>query len=138
MGNLTKGVVAQRAGVNSETVRYYEQRGLIPAPNRNEAGYRIYTEDYIERIQFIKRAQELGFSLKKIEELLQLRVDAGADMGEVKVLVEEKIDDVEEKISDLKRMKKALSSLAESCCGQGSTSACPILDAMKGEVDAAS
>lgn len=134
MGNLTRGVVAQRAGVNSETVRYYEQRGLIPAPTRSEAGYRIYTEDYIERIQFIKRAQELGFSLKKIEELLQLRVDAGADMGEVKVLVEEKIDDVEEKIRDLKRMKKALSSLAASCCGQGSTSACPILDAMKGEV----
>lgn len=133
MSTLTRGMVAERAGVNSETVRYYEQRGLIPTPARSKAGYRLYTEDYIERIRFIKRVQELGFSLIEADELLSLRVDTEADMVEVKKIVEAKVADVEEKLRDLERMKAALQTLSSSCCGQGSMAKCPILDALRGD-----
>ncbi len=133
MGTLTRGIVAERAGVNSETVRYYEQRGLIPTPARSKSGYRLYTEDYIERIQFIKRVQELGFSLVEANELLSLRVDAEADMIEVKKMIEAKVADVKEKLRDLGRMKAALQALSSSCCGQGSMAECPILDALRGD-----
>ncbi len=75
MENLTIGKVAKRAQVNVETVRYYERRGLIPQPPRRESGYRRYSQDTVARIQFIKRAKELGFTLKEISELLFLRFD---------------------------------------------------------------
>ncbi|RMD87435.1 MAG: MerR family transcriptional regulator, partial [Candidatus Dadabacteria bacterium] len=79
MPGLTIGKVATQAGVHVETVRYYEQRGLIPKPPRSAAGYRVYSEPYVERIRFIKRAQELGFTLKEIKELLFLRLDPDTD-----------------------------------------------------------
>lgn len=130
---MTRGEIADRAGVNRETVRYYEQRSLIPKPPRSDGDYRIYTEDYVERIRFIKRAQELGFTLKEIKELLTLRADPERDCGEVKRRAEDKIADVREKIRDLEQIEKALSRLASACGGAGPTSACPILEAMKSE-----
>ena len=95
MQTMTRGEVALRTGVNIETVRYYEQRRLIPKPPRSASGYRKYTEDYVERIRFIKRAQELGFTLKEIQELLSLRVDPDTDRDEVKQRAEAKIADIE-------------------------------------------
>jgi MerR family mercuric resistance operon transcriptional regulator len=133
MENLTIGQLAKKARVNVETVRYYERRGLIPEPPRREAGYRQYSQDAIARIQFIKRAKELGFSLKEISELLSLRVDPDATGGDVKRQTEAKIADVEEKIRSLQRMKKALAKLAASCNGRGPTSECPILEALDTE-----
>lgn len=130
---MTRGEVADRAGVNRETVRYYEQRGLIPEPPRTDGDYRTYTEDYVERIRFIKRAQELGFTLNEIEELLTLRVDPEMDCGAVKQRAEAKIADVEAKIHDLERIRAALASLATACSGHGPTSDCPILEAMQRE-----
>ena len=131
METLTRGEVAERTGVNIETVRYYEQRGLIPAPSRSPAGYRKYTDDYIERIRFIKRAQELGFTLKEIVELLSLRVDPDSDRADVKQRAEAKTADIEEKILDLQRMRNALIGLVATCDGCGPASDCPILDAME-------
>ena len=133
MQTMTRGEVALRTGVNIETDRYYEQRRLIPKPPRSASGYRKYTEDYVERIRFIKRAQELGFTLKEIQELLSLRVDPDTDRDEVKQRAEAKIADIEEKISDLERMKHALAVLAAACSGCGPTSECPILEGMQGE-----
>lgn len=130
---MTRGEVADRAGVNRETVRYYEQRGLIPEPPRTDGDYRTYDETYVERIRFIKRAQELGFTLNEIEELLTLRVDPETDCGAVKQRAEAKLADVETKIHDLERIRAALTSLAASCQGRGPTSDCPILDAMQHE-----
>lgn len=130
---MTRGEVADRAGVNRETVRYYEQRGLIPEPPRTDGDYRIYNESYVERIRFIKRAQELGFTLKETKELLTLRVDPDTDCGAVKQRAVAKLADVEAKIHDLKRIRDALASLASSCRGQGPTSDCPILEAMQRE-----
>ena len=133
MKTMTRGEVAARTGVNIETIRYYEQRGLIPKPPRTASGYRKYTEDYVERIRFIKRAQELGFTLKEIIELLSLRVDPDTDRSEVKQRAEAKIVDIEEKIHDLERMKHALTNLVATCNGCGPTSECPILEAMESD-----
>jgi len=133
MKMITRGKLARRAGVNIETIRYYEQRGLIPEPPRTTSGYRQYTEDYVERIRFIKRAQELGFTLSEIKELLSLRVDPETDRGEVKQRAATKIVDIEKKISDLERMKNQLTRLVISCSGRGPTSECPILEAIESE-----
>ncbi len=127
MGSLTIGQLAKKALVNVETVRYYERRGLIPKPSRRGSGYRQYSQDTITRIRFIKRAQELGFSLKEISELLSLRVDPDTTCGDVKRRADLKIADIEEKIQTLQRIKKALSKLVTLCSGQGPTSECPIM-----------
>lgn len=130
MKGLTIGQLAKEAGVKIETVRYYERRGLVPEPPRRESGYRQYPEGAIARIQFIKRAQELGFSLKEILELLSLRVDRQTTCGNVKQRAEAKISDIERKMADLKRMEQALVKVTNACSGRGPTSECPILDAM--------
>lgn len=130
---MTIGQLAKKAQVNVETVRYYERRGLIPEPPRRESGYRQYSQDVVARIQFIKRAKELGFSLKEILELLSLRVDPDTPCADVKRRAEVKLADIEEKIRALQRMKKALTKLAASCSGRGPISECPILEALDAE-----
>jgi len=130
MKNLTIGKLAKRAEVNVETVRYYERRGLIPKPSLPGSGYRQYPQDVVARIQFIKRAKELGFSLKEISELLSLRVDPNTTCGDVKRLAEIKIADIEERIRTLESIKKALAKLVTMCSGQGPTGECPIIEVL--------
>jgi MerR family mercuric resistance operon transcriptional regulator len=125
---LRSGELARRAGVNVETLRFYERRGLLPEPPRRPSGYREYPEDAVERILFIKRAQELGFSLGEIQQLLELRVDPDTSCADVRDRAEAKITDVRQKIRDLRRMERALRRLADACPGEGSTDGCPILD----------
>lgn len=127
------GEVARRADVNKETVRYYEKRGLIPEPDRRRSGYRIFTQRHIDRIRFIKRAQELGFTLSEIKELLELRMDEDTTCSEIKTEAEEKYRDVESKIQDLRRIKETLIDLIDSCSGEGPKGDCPILGALEGE-----
>ncbi len=131
MGNLTIGQVAKKAGVNVETIRYYERRGHIPKPPRPRSGYRQYSEETVNRIQFIKRAQELGFTLKEISELLSLRVDLGTTCADVKRRAEAKIADIEEKIRTLQSIKKALTKLVSLCSGEGPTGECPIIEVLE-------
>lgn len=133
MKNLTIGQLAKKTGVNIETVRYYERRGLIPVPPRRESGYRQYSQDAVTRIQFIKHAKELGFSLKEILELLSLRVDPDTSCADVKRQAGDKIVEIDEKIQALQRMKEALTKLAAACKGVGPTSECPILEALNSE-----
>jgi MerR family copper efflux transcriptional regulator len=133
MKPLTIGQVAQKAGVGVETVRFYERQGLLEEPARKESGYRQYPEDVVARLRFIKRAKELGFSLKEIKELLALRVDPATTCREVKKQAQAKIADVEGKIRSLLRMKEALVELTRACRGRGPTSECPILDALEKE-----
>ena len=133
MKPLTIGQVARQAGVGIETVRFYERQGLLEEPSRRESGYRQYPEDVVARLRFIKRAKELGFSLKEVKELLALRVDPTVTCAEVKRQAEAKLADIEGKIASLLRMKKALVRLAAVCRGQGPTSECPILDALDKE-----
>jgi len=133
MKPLTIGQLAKKAQVNVETVRYYERRGLLPEPPRKESGYRQYSENDVSRLLFIKRAQTLGFTLKEILELLNLRVDPDTTCGDVKRRAEAKIGDIEQKILALQKMKKALAKLASTCRGRGPTRECPILEMLSTE-----
>ena len=118
---LRTGEVAAKAGVNVQTLRYYERRGLLQEPQRRSSGYREYPPDAVQLIRFIKRAQELGFTLVEIEELLRLRSDQEAACSEGKSTAEAKIDDIEQKIRHLRAMKCALEVLVASCASEGST-----------------
>ena len=131
MRDLTIGQLAKRVEVNIETIRFYERRGLMPKPLRRESGYRQYSEEDVARLQFIKRAQTLGFTLKEISDLLSLRVDPNTTCVDVKRRAEAKIGDIEEKILVLQKMKKALTKLASTCRGRGPTSECPILEMLE-------
>ncbi len=131
MKAMTIGQVAREAGVGVETIRFYERVGLLEEPPRRQSGYRQYSPDAVKRIRFIKRAKELGFSLKEIKELLYLRVDTSTSCGAVKRRAEAKISDIERKVQDLQRMKRALVKLAAACSGRGPISECPILDALE-------
>ena len=129
------GEVASRAGVNKETVRYYEKRNLISEPDRRRSGYRIFTKRHIEQIKFIKRAQELGFTLSEIKELLELRLDGKTSCEQVRKKAESKREEVREKIKDLEGIKNVLADLIESCKADGTTEECVILNALEGEKD---
>lgn len=127
------GEVASRANVNKETVRYYEKRKLIPKPDRRRSGYRIFTKRHINQIRFIKRAQELGFTLSEIKELLELRMDENSTCSQIKQEAQQKHQDVLEKIEDLQRIKATLVDLIDSCDGAGPKRDCPILEVLEGE-----
>jgi MerR family copper efflux transcriptional regulator len=127
MDGLTIGEIAEQAKVHIETLRYYERRELIATPPRSVSNYRLYPEDAVRRVRFIKRAQELGFSLKDIKELLSLRAAPEARCAEVRAHAEAKIKAIEDKIGSLMAMKKALSTLVTECSGEGPLTDCPIL-----------
>ncbi len=138
MKGLTIGQVAKGVEVNIETIRYYERMGLIPLPPRRESGYRQYPEDIVNRVRFIKRAQELGFSLKEVAELLSLRVGPNTTCGDVKKVADSKITEIVGKIQSLERMRDALMRLVETCEESRQAEECPILWAFgndKMEVD---
>ncbi|HUQ91893.1 MAG TPA: MerR family DNA-binding protein [Bryobacteraceae bacterium] len=130
---LKIGEVAQRGGVNLQTIRYYERKHLLPEPPRLASGYRVYPDQTVRRIRFIKRAQEIGFTLVEIRELLAIRIDADRDRSDVRALAQAKITDIEKKIQTLSRMKEALGRITERCSGCGPASACPILESIDSE-----
>jgi len=129
-GHITTSELAKRGGVNLETIRYYERVGLLAKPPRSRGGYRQFSPESVRRVRFIKRAQELGFSLREIKELLTLRIAAGSTRADVRKRAEAKIVDIEAKVQHLRAMKKALVRLRESCCGSGPASDCPILESL--------
>jgi MerR family copper efflux transcriptional regulator len=134
---LTIGRLARLGGVNLETIRYYEREGLLPRPPRTRAGYRIFPRDAAQRLRFIKRAQQLGFALTEIRELLALRVKQGTKRDQIRARAEAKISDIEQKIQTLTAMKRALAQLTTQCSGCGPVSECPILESLdhESEVD---
>ena len=124
---------AERAGVGVETIRFYERRGLIEQPMRpRSGGYRFYDDTVVERIRFIRQAQELGFSLREITELLSLRADPAADCGDVRVQAVAKREEVDRKMAQLQHIRAALDALIASCPGGGALRACTIIDALAG------
>jgi len=128
---LTIGAVADAAGVGRETIRFYEREGLVPDPPRSPAGYRLYGQETVGRLRFIRRAQELGFTLREISELLDLRVDDAAGCDAVEARARRKLADVERKISDLRRIGDALGRLVEKCAARERTGECPILEELE-------
>lgn len=130
------GAVAARAGVNIQTLRYYERRGLLEAPERTAAGYREYPSETVQLIRFVKRAQDLGFTLAEIEELIALRDASGRRRGDVRALAEAKMRDIDQKLAQLQAMRSALYTLIDSCvCGKERPT-CPILEALDDPRDA--
>jgi MerR family mercuric resistance operon transcriptional regulator len=132
---LTISQVATAADVNVQTIRYYERRGLVPTPRRTPSGYRQYTDDAVARLRFIKHAQELGFSLLEIQELLALRVRHGAACDVVERKTRQKIEVVQQKIRDFQRMKRTLERLAGACAVRRPTAECPILEVLEDHAD---
>jgi MerR family transcriptional regulator, copper efflux regulator len=130
---LTRGKLAGRSGVNIATIRYYENRGLLPQAPRTRSGYRVYDGDALRRLQFIRQAQALGFTLEEIGDLLSLRMQPGTTCSDIRMRAKEKIAAIENRIRDLQRIRKALSGLAAACHGDGPTSECPILEALEME-----
>lgn len=129
---MTISEVAEAAGVNVQTLRYYERRGILEEPPRTPAGYRQYAPETVSRIRFIKRAQELGFDLAEAHELLGLRVDGGAACGPVETRARQSLARIEAKIRQLDRIRAVLVDLVEACHDRRETEECPILAALEG------
>jgi MerR family mercuric resistance operon transcriptional regulator len=130
MSKLRIGQVAQAAGVNIETIRYYERCGLLADPGRRESGYRAYPPETVARVRFITRGQQLGFTLREIAGLLALRVDAASTCEQVRAQAEIKLAEIDARIADLQRIRHALATLAAACAHGGPTGDCPLLDAL--------
>lgn len=131
MKTLSIGQLALTAQVKVETIRYYERRGLIPAPPRRASGYRQFSQTDVQRLRFIKYAQSIGFTLNEIAEMLALSVESGATCGDVTERIDTKLRDIEEKLKTLLRMKKTLTELKTSCKTPADPSKdCPILESL--------
>lgn len=131
--HLTIGTVARRAGVGIDTIRYYEREGLLPLPQRRASGYRDYDPGVIERLRFIRRAKDLGFTLEEIRELLVLSTDRERGVKSVKQRAEVRLSQVEQRIRELQRVKRGLQQLIDACPGHGALEHCPILRALGSE-----
>src|SRR5687768_11782319 len=131
MTSMTIGRLAKAAGVNIDTIRYYERNGLIPEPVRRASGYREYETADVRRLRFIVRAKDLGFTLAEIAELMSL--SAGRDVGGVKRRAEKRLEQVEGKIKELQRVRRGLKTLIDACPGHGDLERCPIVAALSGE-----
>jgi len=126
---LLIGKLAARTGANIETIRYYERAGLLPPPPRTEGRHRLYDQGHVERLIFIRRSRELGFSLGDIRVLLGLAHGSNVACAETKEVTLRHLTDVRGKIASLKKLERALTSMTDAC-QPGSQSACPIIDAL--------
>ena len=129
MPALTIARAAREAGVNIETIRFYERRGLIERPPKGE-GYRVYSPDHVARIRFVKEAQQIGFSLAEIKELLALRADPNSDCSAVQRQAMTKQQEVRRKIEQLQEIEAALETLIAACPGLAALQCCSIIDAL--------
>jgi DNA-binding transcriptional MerR regulator len=127
---MTSGQLAKKCGVGVETLRFYEREGLLAKPARSGSGYRQYPAEAVDRVRFIRRAQQLGFQLKDIKGLLALRADPDADKGEVRGRAIAKLADIDQMITDLETMRAELTRLVAACDGAGPAAHCPILVAL--------
>ncbi len=131
MRGMRTGELASRAGVNVQTLRYYERRGLLARPERSPAGYRRYPEDAVDVVRFVKRAQELGFTLDEIADLLRLADGGPDDCDAVRVLAESRVAEIRRRIADLHNMQRALTELIATCELPRAHRSCPILTSLQ-------
>ncbi len=128
MNTLSIGTLARECQVNIETIRFYEKKGLLPRPPRNESGYRQFPAETLERVRFIRNAKELGFTLKEIAQLLSLRISPGTSCAEVLATAEVKLREIDKKIDVLKEIQKALRKLTAACRMEGAGGECHFLE----------
>lgn len=126
---LSIGRLARAAGVGADAIRFYERIGLLPAPRRSASGYRLYRPEDRQRLEFIRRAQGLGFSLDEIASLLKLSRPGGS-VARARALAAAKLEVVQGKLAELSRLRDALQSLVDECSGTGDPAHCPILAAL--------
>lgn len=126
---LTIGTLAKAAGVNVETIRFYQRKGLLPEPERTHGSIRRYAQAELLRLHFIKSAQRLGFTLEEIAQLL--RLEDGAHCGEARALAEEKLTDVRARLADLQKIESVLAQLVRGCRSAKSTVNCPLIEALQ-------
>lgn len=132
MTQMTIGKVARKAAVGVETVRFYERRGLIEQPPKPAlSGYRVYPDEAVGRIRFIRQAQGLGFSLREIKDLISLRADPQTDCADVRERATAKRADVDRKIAELHRIRAALDALIAACPGSGALRSCSIMEVLE-------
>lgn len=123
------GTLSKATGCKVETIRYYERVGVLPSPPRTEGGHRAYSEDHLKRLNFVRRSRELGFSLDKVRQMLRLVDGGNVTCEQVRELTLKHLQDVQEKITDLKRMEWTLKDTAARCVG-GKAPDCPIIDSL--------
>ncbi len=128
--NYRSGNISKLCNVNKETLRYYERKGLIHEPVRSDAGYRLYPEDTINRIMFIKRIQELGFTLSEIDKLLGVVDKDDVRCADINDFVVQKLEDVQSKIRDFQRIETMLKDLKDRCPDKKAIHECPIIEAL--------
>lgn len=126
-GGVRTSEVAAQAQVNSQTLRYYERRGLLPQPERTHSGYRTYTADAVRVVRFVKRAQQLGFTLDEVEELLHVAQGGPASCEEAKAMARTRIADLQHRIEELAGMRDGLTRLVDTCDQPRTERDCPIL-----------
>ncbi len=126
------GVLSKRTGCDIETIRYYERIGVMPKPLRTEGGHRVFSEDHLKRLTFIRRSRELGFTLAQVRDLLGLVDGNDYSCDEVKAITVEHADEVRQKIADLKKLKRVLDDMV-SQCDRGDIPDCPVIDALFGD-----
>lgn len=131
--HLTIGAAARRAQLSIDTIRYYEREGLLPRAARRASGYREFDGATVERLRFIRRAKELGFTLAEIRELLALSTDRERGVRGVKQRAEARLAQIEQRIRELQRVRRGLKQLIDACPGHGALEHCPILRALGGE-----
>lgn len=129
---ITIGALSRIASVNIETIRYYEKIGLLPSPQRSEGRHRLYDGDLTQRLQFVRRSRELGFSIKEIRALLRLVDQGGIGCREAKGITERHLADIRGKITDLKRLERVLGHLSAACLAN-ELPQCPLLEALSKE-----
>jgi len=130
---MTIGELARRSGVSVETIRFYERKGLLTPAARRPSGYRVYTDEAGRRIQFIRRAKDLGFSLSEVGELLALRTTPDSTCADVRDRVAAKVETIDRKLNDLHRIRGALQSLSAACMDDEPIDDCPVLAALDPE-----
>jgi Cu(I)-responsive transcriptional regulator len=131
MKMLNIGQVAKQTGVTVEAIRFYEKQNLIATPQRSQSGYRQYPLETIKRVRFIQHAKDAGFTLKDVGELLALRREPDTSCTDIKLCTLKKIEEVDKKISDLNKIREALSRMIMKCSGRGALSECPILEELE-------
>jgi Cu(I)-responsive transcriptional regulator len=131
MKMLNIGQVAKQTGVTVEAIRFYEKQNLIATPQRSQSGYRQYPLETIKRVRFIQHAKDAGFTLRDVGELLALRREPGTSCTDIKLCTLKKIEEVDKKISDLNKIRDALSRMIMKCSGRGALSECPILEELE-------
>lgn len=126
---LTRGALAAKSGCNIETIRYYEQIGILPPPPRSEGGHRLYGPDLVRRLHFVRRSRDLGFTLEEIRELLSLVDGGNYTCAQVEGMARMHVAAIRQKIADLNKLKKTLEAMAAQCSG-GTIPECPIIGAL--------